>query len=592
MGIILLAFILLVLVISILFGNSLDHLMRNDLAEGFISYNQSGAIASDASYASYSKTNPITKVYDNIYLDKSNAHLIELGPSGESIGKIRVYPRSSTFVDYPVTPSLEVIAQPGSVTSSKEQFLVETIAGTDKYSTIYVAFENNTYLHVIDTNTLKDLVTLRADSSAVLHKSHMVDFTVSDIRNNTELVKSLDDGTYIKSSAVVYGRPVQKLGTTFYYDLSSGSVTQVYLKGANYVDSYLEIYLRPDKKPGEFTMKKVVDKIEPTELGRVVSTDFAVKLYEDDYLRMVQIVDGENTVLVLYYLSNRKIVLHSVYRYKLATSLEEIKTTDNKFGGKMTLDEMTELFLKIMDEYNQQMGKKKKGSGSGLEDIDDSEEYAKWLAYWNTEAGKMRGTSEDYILKTSIIPPICPRCPNCPSCGTAASGDKCTNCGTKTDTSGTKGSSGAGIKESDSELTRLAASTGRGVKEIATGATTGAVSLAKETVGGTVGLAKETVGGAVGLARETVGGTLGLARELGGEVKGIFGKMSPTQVRDIQMGGGRGPQYAGGLERNEYGVPSRGSSYAGSDPYSYNGSLVSKGGNFMPVTADFSRFGR
>lgn len=590
-------------------------------SEGFISYNESGAIGTDISYNRYSATNPITKLYDNIYFDKSNGYLIEFDGSQSVVGapavaggeeqikSIRVYPRASAPTDHTVTSSLEVVKTAGPLTPSNIQFVSETTSGSMKYSTIYVAFDTTTYVHIINTSELKDLETFKLTSSSVDRKTHNESITISDVRNNTKLVTSADDGSYIESTKVIFTRPVQKLGTMFYYDLSSGAAMQVRLEGKDYADSYINVYLRPTGTTSDFQMKRIVDSVPPSELGKIESANFATKLYQDEYLRMVQIVDGAKTVMILYYLSNAAVKIHSVYRYNSAVSVDTIKTVGDKTGtSAMTLEQLTQLFLKVMEDYNKKMGESKKGSGSGIDDISDKEEYAKWLAYWNTEANRMPSSGE-YILKTAVVPPICPTCPSCPSCGggAAKADGTCTNCGTKTDASGSasgSAASAAGIQAGDSELTRLAASTGRGIKEIATGATTGAVGLAretvggatglaKETVGGTVGLAKETVGGAVGLAKETVGGALGLVREAGGEVKGLFKGFGPTQVRDIQMGGEG--QQAGGFgygEAGDYGVPARGARFAGSDPYSYNGSLVSKGGNFIPITADFSRFGR
>jgi hypothetical protein len=42
---------------------------------------------------------------------------------------------------------------------------------------------------------------------------------------------------------------------------------------------------------------------------------------------------------------------------------------------------------------------------------------------------------------------------------------------------------------------------------------------------------------------------------------------------------------------NNTGVPNLPNSKP-NDPYSYNGALQSKGGNFMAITTDFSKFGR
>jgi len=632
MGIFLIAIILLVLVLSILFGGSLDKLMgiTSSTEEGFISYNVSGAIGADIVLPAYSKT-PITKLYDNIYVDKSNGYLIGItgptdvvvGASGEEmdisddITSIRVYPRTSSPTDYAFTSSLEIIkTADSSTTVSNTQFLADFTSGSSKYTAIYVAMDTTTYIHIVDRSditNLKDLETFKVSSSGITRKTQNAEISITDVRTNTGYVVMADDGSYIESTRVIYSRPVQKLGGKFYYDLSSGAVSQVYLVGPQFRDSYVEVTVRPKTDAAGFSTKKVANVIPPADLGSIESISYTTKLYEDDFMRMVQIVDGKNSAFILYYLVNGEIKLHSVYRYKDKESTQKVNTINNMGNQQLSLEQLTQFFLKIMGEYNKNVGVGGKGSGSGIDDISSSEEYAKWLAYWNTEAGKTTDANmSDYTLKTMIVPPVCPSCPSCPG-----NGASCKNCGTdRSDASGSSGgsgSSGAGISAEDSELTRLAASTGRGVKELAKetvgGATGlaretvgGATGLARETVGGTVGLARETVGGAVGLAKETVGGALGLVREAGGEVKGLFSGFGPTQVRDIQMGGqsqgqgqyGSSPQ-AGGFGAGMGGgfsVPTRGSAYAGSDPYSYNGSLVSKGGNFMPITADFSRFGR
>jgi hypothetical protein len=79
-------------------------------------------------------------------------------------------------------------------------------------------------------------------------------------------------------------------------------------------------------------------------------------------------------------------------------------------------------------------------------------------------------------------------------------------------------------------------------------------------------------------------------------VGGVAGflKTNPTQVGEPQMGqngeedgedgDGQGRrQGKRGLGRQ--GIP-------GIDPYSYYGALPSKGANYMPITADFSAFGK
>ena len=136
-----------------------------------------------------------------------------------------------------------------------------------------------------------------------------------------------------------------------------------------------------------------------------------------------------------------------------------------------------------------------------------------------------------------------------------------------------------------------------GTVDVAKDVVGGTVGLAKETVGGTVGLArdaasgtvglaKETVGGTVGLVKDAVGGTVGLAKDAVGGVANTFGRLAPTELSNdsTNRSSSTGPSSAGG---------GRGMSVTtGSDHSSYFGALPPKGGDYIPVTADFSRFGR
>jgi hypothetical protein len=231
-------------------------------------------------------------------------------------------------------------------------------------------------------------------------------------------------------------------------------------------------------------------------------------------------------------------------------------------------------------------------------------DYYKWSFYWNTSANNgMNGVksntySDDYMLKTQIVPPVCPACPSCPAVKTSG---VCTNCG---------GNGGSGTQQSGYSDNRntiggvannLIDTTGKGITSAATGATnlgtsavTGTVGLAKDTVGGAVGLAKETVGGTVGLAKETVGGAVGLAKDtVGGAVNlaeravsGIVNMGGPTQIPGNPYAQQRQGTNGQGMGINNYGNPS-------ADIYSYYGAVPQRSSsNYMPISSDFSKFGR
>ena len=206
-------------------------------------------------------------------------------------------------------------------------------------------------------------------------------------------------------------------------------------------------------------------------------------------------------------------------------------------------------------------------------------EYYKWYWYWKkTGAGTM---TDDYMLKTQIVPPVCPTCPSATCAGSgavpgaAAGGEKPISDAIKTTTDLLK-SFGSGAKD-----------VGLGTVGLAKDAAKGTVGLAKETVGGTIGLAKDAVGGTIGLAKDTAGGAIGLTKDtIQGTVNmargsGNGGSSQSWPGRNQMSGGG------------DYSYESNSKQAGPMDPYTYNGALKQKAtSNFMPVTADFSAFSR
>ena len=236
----------------------------------------------------------------------------------------------------------------------------------------------------------------------------------------------------------------------------------------------------------------------------------------------------------------------------------------------------------------------------------------KWFWYFNSMGqgnsilpnGKIDSNS---ILKTQIVPPVCPQCPQC------TGKDVCTNCGgnggsgtdnTKRDKNGNiiKDAVGGGVglaKDAVGGGVGLAKDAVGGGVGLAKDAVGGTVGLAKEAVGGTVGLAKEAVGGAVGLVKDTLGGAVGLVKDAGRGISNLG--TGPVRLntnnrynndRNIDNRTGRTAQGLQSVSDNTQGVVSGISQSAPIDNYSYYGALESKGSEFMPVTADFSKFGR
>jgi hypothetical protein len=239
---------------------------------------------------------------------------------------------------------------------------------------------------------------------------------------------------------------------------------------------------------------------------------------------------------------------------------------------------------------------------TGNQDILDA--FARWYIYFNTNAVGS-GNSDDYLLKTQIVPPVCPACPGCKGV--------CTDCGGK-------GGSGTKTSESSSlafDTKTAVGATGSAVANTvdATGAVLGKTAdAAGNVVGKTVDAAGNVVNKTVDVAGNVVGKTLDTAGNVVNKTEDTAGNIlgSPASALGLDRIGYQ-QSYGGPVNTsstNTSGYPSAGYSQSeyrpGSnttgvanlpnskpnDPYSYNGALQSKGGNFMAVTADFSRFGR
>ena len=249
--------------------------------------------------------------------------------------------------------------------------------------------------------------------------------------------------------------------------------------------------------------------------------------------------------------------------------------------------------------------------------------------YWQTFSNSgNQYMSEDYLLKTQIVPPVCPSCPSC-----AYSSGTCTNCGgaggsgtlngngqtivengkVPTNVTGTAvitsgGAVVSGTTGSENPINNAVSQTTNtlnttvGTAGVLGGQTldttadilkstgSGATDLLKSAGSGATDLLKSGASGATDLLKSTASGATNLLKSAGTGLKEIAtDNRKAAEARGVGQvsGGGAGvgaPGVAGA------GIQTRGS--AGIDNYSYYGALVPKGGNYMPVTADFSAFAK
>jgi len=283
------------------------------------------------------------------------------------------------------------------------------------------------------------------------------------------------------------------------------------------------------------------------------------------------------------------------------------------------------------------------GVGGQSQNTNPVSNYYNWLAFWNNVANSNDPNSlfmsSNYIPKTAIVPPVCPNCPKCNnfSNSNTGSGSVCTSCGGQGG-SGTSssyknkfsdflalygsgyngngswgnavnavngvnaGNAGNGDRGKGPGLGRLAEEAGSGVVDVTKTALNDATGLAAGAGSGAVGLLKDTGSGAVGLLRDTGSGAVGLLRDTGSGVASLL-QSNPTQLsnngvtQSSQMGtnavyqsNNPNPYQSGYYSQGTYSLPNQPLGIQGIDPYSYNGALVSKGSNFIPITDDFSSF--
>jgi hypothetical protein len=107
-------------------------------------------------------------------------------------------------------------------------------------------------------------------------------------------------------------------------------------------------------------------------------------------------------------------------------------------------------------------------------------------------------------------------------------------------------------------------------------------------INNTVDTAGKIVGGTVDTAGKIVGGTVGA-------VAGVANNAINTVGKILTQGEGSEGSNSLYSSSGTASIPGQGQAVSGSTPidnYSRYGALVSKGSNFIPVTSDFSQFGK
>jgi len=606
--------LLIVLVVSVIFGNMLN-------MEGFISFAQSKNSSETIIIPQYSSTTNVYKLYDNIFVDNNNANLIEVDSTtygnstsgntdltGTSITNVYVTSRDADTQSYASIVTNGVVSAVNidkslinTKATSYNSFSYQTQStNTDKYSVLYIPWDTNTYIHVIDntTNTNKGTFLFGSGSvmDQILYTNSVISITNSVADTDPDINKLVKDTVY-DSNKYLY-----KLSANVKYDISNSNLV------LQQSDSSRIIYDRSNRSHTISTgnisesAKNVIASNTVVNVGYnswVVFDSIGQKmvLYCSSTTNTIVAIVDYNSTTKQYYLKN-------VARFSSTNLVNGDPNYVIPIGGGSCSGSTSTATTTASTTSGNIPSLLGQGSDSYIS------EYFKWYWFWKNSSGSSLANpndqfSEDYILKTQIVPPVCPSCPSCPSCSSNTTGSVCSNCGGNGG-SGTLTTNGNTVVADTIKDKNIVSTAVGGAVDLGKDAVGGAVDLTKDTVGGAVDLTKDTVGGAVdltkdtvkgavGLTKETVGGAVGLAKDTVGGAVGL--------VKDT-VGGAVGlakdvltpnPMYIGQTTNNygvQYGQPTYGTQTRNADIYSYYGALPSKSSNFMPITADFSSFGR
>jgi len=584
--------LLIVLVISVVFGYRASE-------EGFTAYQFAKQPIDNVwipQYTAQSSSSTVYKLYDNLFFDNKNGNLIEIDASGNgstantdntgaTITNVYVTTRAApthtsryqinlsggNVVPQDTTESL-IASMPNSYQSFK---YVTQSPNTDKYTVFYMPWNDSTYVHIVQpnknigtilfgpANTIQDKFYAAADASLNLSAYNQD----TDPSNN----KSGVDPSYNATSSVY------QLSHTVKFDTQNANL--IINTGA----------------PGYFVYNRngTVSPANPS--GATNGTNI-----QNVAFNAFTVLDtvGQNVVL---YASVGKKTLVALFGYKDATmsgySLVNVKrfTESGLDMGSLPTQAPAPVPVTPTD------------TSSNKPPVSESDFYK---MYWFMQTQGMPGIpntnrfSDDYLLKTQIVPPVCPTCPSCPACAANPSATStCSNCGGKGG-SGTIDASGSTIVQKDTRtnIAGAVSNLGQDVGGVANNVINTTGGLITGAAKGTKDVATDVVVGTKNVATDVVVGTKNLVTGAASEAESLL-KSAGSGIKDIltqdhSKGQGQGSQTD--IKPKGYGRWQQGdfsslgtNNQPAIDQYSYYGSLPAKpASNYMPVTADFSAFGR
>jgi hypothetical protein len=602
----------LILLIILFISYFIGYCFPDKQKENFITFDYGASLGSSIQIPQYSGTNPINKVakvYDNVFYDVYNGNLIEVDSSpykgtsevtGSSISNIYILGRKDSggsIVTYNINQNITPVQTKESqntFTNSFKEFVYKTQSTkTDPYVVFYLPWNDSTYIHMI--NISGGIQNHQHSVTELYYQTSQNSINYSNSFLKFVSTKSLDDfnasnNKFIRLPAYDPSYSIFQMSSNIYFDVRNGQVIIT-----NPETNSILVYPR---------------KYDMTDSSLIKS---------DKYIAQTSVISTDFNTWTTYDLSNKgnKMVLYISISTK--TMLVIIEPDNNNgyriFNIKRFVNTGLDNGLPFVNLSNSAntdtttINTKNNGKGSMMED------YYEWF-YHNTMKGIQDPNShnykysDDYMLKTQIVPPVCPSCPSCPSVSTGT----CTNCGGNGG-SGTQGSGsqnlvagqtntpGQPISNTVTAVTGTVNNTVDTTGNLLYAGASGTTNFAKDTASGVGNFAKDTASGVGNLAKDTASGIGNFAKDTASGV-GNLAKDTASGIGNFAKDTGSGISNLGNNNRNfndndlnrlGYQNASGGpvvSQSSVTDPYSYFGAIPAKPANFIPVTTDFSKFGR
>jgi hypothetical protein len=447
--------LLLVLFLSIIFVNKLN------LEEGFISYNKDESVLNQLYVKQYSTTNLVYKLYDSIYYDSINGNVIELfgepfdetnnetlDTEGSSLTDIVLMNRSATantpmkisYYDNKTSElSVDTTMISKSIINNYNYSIIPDNSNYNlnrninyNYQLLYISYGQDTILHIYDCTNINNvnigsyLFRQSYDPLHYMYRGNLTSPIGSYIEDRDQF-----NNTYVKE--ILYDKNKQnslfQLSKNVLFDTSCRYLI-VRKKGHLFV--YDGTINRDNLSPNLIAESD----IEHTPSNIVMSNfrKFQVLYIPDP--------DGSNFILYIAIPSTKKTVIAILSMDEVVPGFLKIRNVvtfnqesvnRNGLDGNDTVlpqpsnDPYVEAEAKDIEKCIDASPVQQDEVNENVNEIPSldsiiSDYYSK---YWNnnlpvTSINGIKQYSNDFLLKTQIVPPICPSCNtnvSCNSCG-------------------------------------------------------------------------------------------------------------------------------------------------------------------------------